>query len=168
METGNEIWSSPALVFIGLAAVSIFLAWMVFSDRSKLGSNIDQRNQDQYPVPKFNREAIDIPVAPRAQRQPISYRRSSETVEPRMENWAKELHQSVVDARAASVGLVEKYKDVPTQRKRKESPTGNSSRTKKAKAAKSRTKKATTTKKSTPKPKVTGKKSVSSRAGKAK
>ena len=166
----TQLWTVLSLV-----AIAGFVIWLVFfSGNGDFKSFIQDLKgepktdkKEPFPVPVFDRSKIEVPRAPKPQRKPLTYNRTADDIDLKLDTWAKDLRQSLREVRAESQWLVEKYKDVPLKRPKPETPAKKKAEATKAKAkpvakAKSPTKaKAGTPKKTTTKPKAVKKASKS-------
>lgn len=167
---GMQLWTA-----LSLLAIAGFVIWLVFfSGNGDFKSFIQDlkgqpktEKKEPFPVPVFDRSKIELPRVPKPQRQPLSYKRTADEIDLKLDTWAKDLRQSLREVRAESQWLVEKYKDVPLKRPKPETPAKKKAEETKAKAkpvakAKSPTKaKPGTPKKTTTKPKAVKKASKS-------
>ncbi len=165
----------PLWTALSLVAIAGFVIWLVFfsgngdfkSFLQDLKGQPKPEKKEPFPVPVFDRSKIEVPRAPRPARKPLTYQRTADEIDLKLDTWAKDLRQSLREVRAESQWLVEKYKDVPLKRPNPDAPAKKKPVETKAKAkpvakAKSSTQaKAKTAKKPTTKPKAVKKASKS-------
>ena len=146
---------------VGLALLGIagFVVWMLFFSGNgtlqdflrDLKTKPDNKPKDAFPVPQFDKSVIDVPAPPKAKRKLLTYHRTADEIDMKLDNWAADLKKSLREVRAESQWLVEKYKDVPLKRSKPETKPAAK------KAAKPKTTKAS----ATGKPKPAAKKTTS-------
>lgn len=100
------------LFFSGNGTIQDFL--------TDLRTRPDRRPKDQFPVPQFDKSVLQIPVPPKPARKPLTYHRTIDEIDMKLDNWANDLKKSLREVRAESDWLVEKYKDVPLKRPKPE------------------------------------------------
>ena len=158
--------SDSLLQAIALLFIAGFVVWLVFfsgngdfrSFLADLKGQPKEVKQDPFPVPIFDKSKVEVPRPPKVQRKPVTYQRTADEIDLKLDTWAKDLRQSLREVRAESSWLVEKYKDVPLKRPKPEAG--------KAKPAKKTVKKST---KTSPSPaKRSTKKSPTAKTTKAK
>ncbi len=157
-------------IVVGLALLGIagFVVWMLFFSGNgtvqdflkDLRNRPDLKPKDAFPVPQFDKSVIDVPIPPKPKRKPLTYHRTADEIDMKLDNWASDLKQSLREVRAESQWLVEKYKDVPLKRAKPESKPATKKKAEPAvkKAAKPKAAKAS----SAGKPKPAAKKTTSS------
>lgn len=143
-------------IVVGLALLGIagFVVWMLFFSGNgsvqdflkDLTNRPDLKLKDAFPVPQFDKSVIDVPIPPKPKRKPLTYHRTADEIDMKLDNWAADLKQSLREVRAESQWLVEKYKDVPLKRAKPE-----------AKPAAKKAAKPTAKKSAKPKASATGK-----------
>lgn len=169
LPAGQTGVSDMVLQALALLAIAGFVIWLLFfsgngdfkSFLADLKGQPQEIKPDPFPVPVFDKSKVEVPRPPKVQRKPLTYQRTADEIDLKLDTWAKDLHQSLREVRAESIGLVEKYKDVPLKRAKPESKaTGTAKKTVKkgTKAAsstvKKQTKKTTSTKTTKAKPKA--------------
>ncbi len=117
-------------IVVGLALLGIagFVVWMLFFSGNgtvqdflkDLTNRPDLKPKDAFPVPQFDKSVIDVPIPPKPKRKPLTYHRTADEIDMKLDNWAADLKQSLREVRAESQWLVEKYKDVPLKRAKPE------------------------------------------------
>lgn len=178
MPAGGDMQLWTALCLLAIAG---FVIWLLFFSGNgdfktfleDLKGPPKKEKREPFPVPVFDRSKIEVPLPPKPERKPVTYKRTADEIDLKLDTWAKDLRQSLREVRAESQWLVEKYKDVPLKRarpeggsKKKASP--SPSKAKPRPAAKTTGKsKTSATKKTTSKPK-TVKKQTKSKPAKGK
>lgn len=118
------------LVVLALVGIAVFVVWMMFFSGNgtiqdfikDLTTRPNRKPKDQFPVPQFDKSKLEIPRAPKTVRKPLSYHRTPDEIDLKLDNWARDLKNSLKEVRAESQWLIEKYKDVPLKRPKPESP----------------------------------------------
>ena len=118
------------LVVLALVGIAGFVVWMLFFSGNgtiqdfikDLTTRPNRKPKDPFPVPQFDKSKLEIPRAPKTVRKPLTYHRTSDEIDLKLDNWAKDLKASLREVRAESQGLIEKYKDVPLKRPKPETP----------------------------------------------
>lgn len=140
------------LVVLALVGIAGFVVWMLFFSGNgtiqdfikDLTTRPNRNPKDPFPVPQFDKSKLEIPRAPKAVRKPPTYRRTPDEIDFKLDNWARDLKNSLKEVRAESQWLIEKYKDVPLKRPKpetskssakKEAPKKGDAKPNKAKAA---------------------------------
>ena len=142
---GGQGGNDQLLVVLALVGIAGFVVWMLFFSGNgtiqdfikDLTTQPDRKPKDQFPVPQFDKSKIEVPRPPKPVRKPLKYQRTADEIDFKLDNWAKDLKNSLREVRAESQWLVEKYKDVPLKRPKPEAVTA----TKKSEPKKSATKK---------------------------
>lgn len=172
MPAGGDIqlWTTLALL-----AIAGFVIWLLFfSGNGDLRTFLEdlkgppkKEKKEPFPVPVFDRSKIEVPLPPKPARKPLTYKRTADEIDLKLDTWAKDLRQSLREVRAESQWLVEKYKDVPLKRakpdgatKKKASPSPSKAKPKPS-AKTTGTSKTAATKKTATKPKTVKKPSKS-------
>lgn len=130
------------LTILALVAIAGFVVWLLFfsgngdfkSFLEDLKGQPKNVKKELFPVPVFDRSKIEVPLPPKPERKPLTYKRTADEIDLKLDTWAKDLRQSLREVRAESQWLVEKYKDVPLKRPKPESPTKKKAATSKKKA----------------------------------
>jgi hypothetical protein len=173
---GQGLWTALALIVI-----AGFVAWLLFfsgngtfqSFLEDLKGQPKTEKRDPFPVPVFDKSKLEVPLPPKPVRKPLTYQRTADEIDLKLDTWARDLRQSLREVRAESQGLVEKYKDVPLRRAKPEAEKKKPAAEKPEKSRTTASKtssvkgKSTTAKKSTAKPK-TGPKTTKSESQKKK
>lgn len=113
-----------SLVGLALVAIAAFVVWLLFFSGNgtiqdfikDITSRPDRKPKELFPVPQFDKSKLDIPRPPKPARKPLKYKRTVDEINYELDDWAKELRESIKDVRSESRSLVEKYKDVPLKR----------------------------------------------------
>ena len=127
---GGQGGNDQLLVVLALVGIAGFVVWMMFfsgngtiQDFMKdLTTRPNRKPKDPFPVPQFDKSKLEIPLPPKPVRKPLTYHRTADEIDLKLDNWAKDLRTSLREVRAESQWLVEKYKDVPLKRARPEAP----------------------------------------------
>lgn len=128
MPAGQVDASDLVLQTLALLFVAGFVIWLLFFSgngdfRSFLadlkGQPIESK-PDPFPVPVFDKSRVEIPRPPKVQRKPVTYQRTADEIDLKLDTWATDLRKSLREVRAESQWLVEKYKDVPLKRPKPE------------------------------------------------
>jgi hypothetical protein len=173
---GQGLWTTLALL-----AIAGFVVWLLFfsgngtfqSFLEDLKGQPKTQKKEPFPIPVFDTSKLEVPLSPKPVRKPLTYQRTADEIELKLDTWARDLRQSLHEVRAESRGLVEKYKDVPLRRAKpaaeKKKPAAKTpAKSKKTSSKTSSVKgKSTTAKKSTAKPKP-GPKTTKSKTPKGK
>lgn len=150
-------FEDPIFVYLGLALVAGFVIWLMFfsgngdfkSFLSDLKGMPRETKPEKFPVPVFNKSTFDLPRPPKVERKPLTFQRTADEIDLKLDTWAKDLRQSLREVRAESQWLVEKYKDVPLKRPKPEGPTKKKAATSKKKSKPAGKSKATSSRKTT-------------------
>lgn len=127
---GGQGGNDQLLVVLALVGIAGFVVWMMFfsgngtiQDFMKdLTTRPNRKPKDPFPVPQFDKSKLEIPLPPKPVRKPLTYHRTADEIDLKLDNWAKDLRTSLREVRAESQWLVEKYKDVPLKRAKPETP----------------------------------------------
>lgn len=132
---GGQGGNDQLLVVLALVGIAGFVVWMLFFSGNgtiqdfikDLTSKPDRKPKDPFPVPQFDKSKIEVPLPPKPVRKPLKYQRTADEIDLKLDNWARDLKNSLREVRAESQWLVEKYKDVPLKRPKPEKalPTKN-------------------------------------------
>ena len=147
------------LVVLALVGIAGFVVWMMFFSGNgtiqdflkDLTTRPNRKPKDPFPVPQFDKSKLEVPLPPKPLRKPLTYHRTADEIDMKLDNWAKDLKASLREVRAESQWLVEKYKDVPLKRPK---PEVAKPATKKAETKKSEPKKPAKPKAAAPKAKA--------------
>lgn len=165
---GGQGGNDQLLVVLALVGIAGFVVWMLFFSGNgtiqdfikDLTTRPNRKPKDPFPVPQFDKSKLEVPLPPKPVRKPLTYKRTADEIDMKLDNWAKDLKASLREVRAESQWLVEKYKDVPLKRAKPEAPkpAKKKAEPKKAEAKKSaKTKTAATKAKAKPAAKKTSK-----------
>lgn len=166
LPTGQSGVSDMVLQALALLVIAGFVIWLIFfsgngdfkSFLADFKGQPEETKQEQFPVPVFDKSRVEVPRPPKVQRKPITYQRTADEIDLKLDTWAKDLHQSLREVRAESIGLVEKYKDVPLKRPKPEAKATGSEKKPVKKSTRSTTekpiKKTSSTKTTKAKPKA--------------
>ena len=124
-EIGNSDMVMQALALLFVAG---FVIWLLFfsgngdfkSFLADLKAQPKESKPDPFPIPVFDKSKVEVPRPPKVQRKPLTYQRTADEIDLKLDTWAKDLRQSLREVRAESQWLVEKYKDVPLKRPKTE------------------------------------------------
>ena len=127
---GGQGGNDQLLVVLALVGIAGFVVWMLFFSGngtiqdfiSDLTKKPNQEPKDPYPVPQFDKSKLEIPLPPKPVRKPLTFQRTADEIDMKLDSWAKDLKNSLREVRAESEWLVEKYKDVPLKRAKPETP----------------------------------------------
>ena len=166
--------SDQLLVVLALLGIAGFVVWLLFFSGNgtfrdflqDMKSSVDRKPKDPFPVPQFDKSKLVVPLPPKPARKPLTFHRTADEIDLKLDTWAKDLRTSLREVRAESEWLVEKYKDVPLKR---EKPAVSKKPAKKATTQKptaKKTVKKTTTKKTTSKKTTTQAKTAAKKAAK--
>ncbi len=125
---GGQGVDDQLMVGLALLGIAGFVVWMLFFSGNgtiqdfinDLTSKPDRKPKDPFPVPQFDKSKLAIPLPPKPARKPLTYQRTADEIDMKLDNWAKDLRASLREVRAESEWLVEKYKDVPLKRPKAE------------------------------------------------
>ena len=144
---GGQGVDDQLLVGLALLGIAGFVVWMLFFSGNgtiedflkDLTSRPNRKPKDPFPVPQFDKSKLEVPRPPKPVRKPLTYKWTADEIDLKLDNWAKDLKNSLREVRAESQWLVEKYKDVPLKRAKPEeakpsSKTATSKKTAKPKA----------------------------------
>ncbi len=128
---GGQGGSDQLLVVLALVGIAGFVVWMLFFSGNgtiqdflrDLKTQPDRKPKDPFPVPQFDKSKLEVPLPPKPKRKPLTYHRTADEIDLKLDNWAKDLRTSLREVRAESQWLVEKYKDVPLKRPKPEAAT---------------------------------------------
>lgn len=156
---GGQGGNDQLLVVLALVGIAGFVVWMLFFSGNgtiqdflnDLTSRPNRKPKDPFPVPQFDKSKLEVPLPPKPVRKPLTYHRTADEIDMKLDNWAKDLKASLREVRAESHWLVEKYKDVPLKRPK---PEVAKPATKKAETKKSEPKKPAKPKAAAPKAKA--------------
>lgn len=120
---GQELWTALALI-----SIAGFVVWLLFfsgngtfqSFLEDLKGQPKTQKKEPFPVPVFDKSKLEIPLPPKPARMPLTYQRTADEIDLKLDTWAQDLRQSLREVRAESQWLVEKYKDVPLKRAKPE------------------------------------------------
>ena len=127
---GGQGGNDQLLVVLALVGIAGFVVWMMFFSGNgtiqdfikDLTTRPNRKPKDPFPVPQFDKSKLEVPLPPKPVRKPLTYHRTADEIDLKLDNWAKDLRTSLREVRAESQWLVEKYKDVPLKRARPEAP----------------------------------------------
>ena len=127
---GGQGGNDQLLVVLALVGIAGFVVWMMFFSGNgtiqdfikDLTTRPNRKPKDPFPVPRFDKSKLEIPLPPKSVRKPLTYKRTADEIDLKLDNWAKDLRTSLREVRAESQWLVEKYKDVPLKRAKPETP----------------------------------------------
>ena len=156
---GGQGGNDQLLVVLALVGIAGFVVWMLFFSGNgtiqdfvkDLTTRPNRKPKDPFPVPQFDKSKLEVPLPPKPVRKPLTYHRTADEIDMKLDNWAKDLKASLREVRAESQWLVEKYKDVPLKRPK---PEVAKPATKKAETKKSEPKKPAKPKATAPKAKA--------------
>ena len=156
---GGQGGNDQLLVVLALVGIAGFVVWMLFFSGNgtiqdfvkDLTTRPNRKPKDPFPVPQFDKSKLEVPLPPKPVRKPLTYHRTADEIDMKLDNWAKDLKASLREVRAESQWLVEKYKDVPLKRPK---PEVAKPATKKAETKKSGPKKSAKPKAAAPKAKA--------------
>lgn len=156
---GGQGGNDQLLVVLALVGIAGFVVWMLFFSGNgtiqdfvkDLTTRPNRKPKDPFPVPQFDKSKLEVPLPPKPVRKPLTYHRTADEIDMKLDNWAKDLKASLREVRAESQWLVEKYKDVPLKRPK---PEVAKPATKKAETKKSEPKKPAKPKAAAPKAKA--------------
>ena len=156
---GGQGGNDQLLVVLALVGIAGFVVWMMFFSGNgtiqdflkDLTTRPNRKPKDPFPVPQFDKSKLEVPLPPKPVRKPLTYHRTADEIDMKLDNWAKDLKASLREVRAESQWLVEKYKDVPLKRPK---PEVAKPATKKAETKKSEPKKPAKPKAAAPKAKA--------------
>lgn len=168
--------SDQLLVVLALVGIAGFVVWLLFFSGNgtfkdflqDMKNSVDRTPKDPFPVPQFDKSKLVVPLPPKPARKPLTFQRTADEIDLKLDTWARDLRTSLREVRAESEWLVEKYKDVPLKR---EKPAGDKKPAKKATTQKptaKKTVKKTTSKKTTTKAKPAAKKAAKTTTSSAK
>ena len=168
--------SDQLLVVLALVGIAGFVVWLLFFSGNgtfkdflqDMKNSVDRTPKDPFPVPQFDKSKLVVPLPPKPARKPLTFQRTADEIDLKLDTWARDLRTSLREVRAESEWLVEKYKDVPLKR---EKPAGDKKPAKKATTQKptaKKTVKKTTSKKTTTKAKPAAKKAAKKTTSSAK
>lgn len=128
LPSGQSAVPDMVLQALALLLIAGFIIWLIFfsgngdfkSFLEDLKGQPQEIKTDPFPVPVFDKSKVEVPRPPRVQRKPLTYQRTADELDLKLDNWAKDLRQSLHEVRAESQWLVEKYKDVPLKRPKPE------------------------------------------------
>lgn len=143
---GGQGGNDQLLVVLALVGIAGFVVWMLFFSGNgtiqdfvkDLTTRPNRKPKDPFPVPQFDKSKLEVPLPPKPVRKPLTYHRTADEIDMKLDNWAKDLKASLREVRAESQWLVEKYKDVPLKRPK---PETQKSAAKKAEPKKAQAKK---------------------------
>ena len=121
---GGQGGNDQLLVVLALVGIAGFVVWMLFFSGNgtiqdfvkDLTTRPNRKPKDPFPVPQFDKSKLEVPLPPKPVRKPLTYHRTADEIDMKLDNWAKDLKASLREVRAESQWLVEKYKDVPLKR----------------------------------------------------
>lgn len=127
---GGQGGNDQLLVVLALVGIAGFVVWMMFFSGNgtiqdfikDLTTRPNRKPKNPFPVPQFDKSKLEVPLPPKPVRKPLTYKRTADEIDLKLDNWAKELRTSLREVRAESQWLVEKYKDVPLKRAKPETP----------------------------------------------
>ena len=127
---GGQGGNDQLLVVLALVGIAGFVVWMMFFSGNgtiqdfikDLTTRPNRKPKDPFPVPQFDKSKLEVPLPPKPVRKPLTYHRTADEIDLKLDNWAKDLRTSLREVRAESQWLVEKYKDVPLKRAKPEAP----------------------------------------------
>ena len=127
---GGQGGNDQLLVVLALVGIAGFVVWMMFFSGNgtiqdfikDLTTRPNRKPKDPFPVPQFDKSKLEVPLPPKPVRKPLTYKRTADEIDLKLDNWAKDLRTSLREVRAESQWLVEKYKDVPLKRAKPETP----------------------------------------------
>ena len=127
---GGQGGNDQLLVVLALVGIAGFVVWMMFFSGNgtiqdfikDLTTRPNRKPKDPFPVPQFDKSKLEVPLPPKPVRKPLTYHRTADEIDLKLDNWAKDLRTSLREVRAESQWLVEKYKDVPLKRAKPETP----------------------------------------------
>ena len=127
---GGQGGNDQLLVVLALVGIAGFVVWMMFFSGNgtlqdfikDLTTRPNRKPRDPFPVPQFDKSKLEVPLPPKPVRKPLTYKRTADEIDLKLDNWAKDLRTSLREVRAESQWLVEKYKDVPLKRAKPEAP----------------------------------------------
>lgn len=127
---GGQGGNDQLLVVLALVGIAGFVVWMMFFSGNgtiqdfikDLTTRPNRKPKDPFPVPQFDKSKLEVPLPPKPVRKPLTYHRTADEIDLKLDNWAKDLRTSLREVRAESQWLVEKYKDVPLKRPKPETP----------------------------------------------
>ena len=125
---GGQGGNDQLLVVLALVGIAGFVVWMLFFSGNgtiqdfvkDLTTRPNRKPKDPFPVPQFDKSKLEVPLPPKPVRKPLTYHRTADEIDMKLDNWAKDLKASLREVRAESQWLVEKYKDVPLKRPKPE------------------------------------------------
>ena len=125
---GGQGGNDQLLVVLALVGIAGFVVWMLFFSGNgtiqdfvkDLTTRPNRKPIDPFPVPQFDKSKLEVPLPPKPVRKPLTYHRTADEIDMKLDNWAKDLKASLREVRAESQWLVEKYKDVPLKRPKPE------------------------------------------------
>ena len=125
---GGQGVDDQLLVGLALLGIAGFVVWMLFFSGNgtiqdflkDLTSRPNRKPKDPFPVPQFDKSKLEVPRPPKPVRKPLTYKWTADEIDLKLDNWAKDLKNSLREVRAESQWLVEKYKDVPLKRPKPE------------------------------------------------
>lgn len=156
---GGQGGNDQLLVVLALVGIAGSVVWMLFFSGNgtiqdfvkDLTTRPNRKPKDPFPVPQFDKSKLEVPLPPKPVRKPLTYHRTADEIDMKLDNWAKDLKASLREVRAESQWLVEKYKDVPLKRPK---PETQKPAAKKAEPKKTEAKKPTKPKAAVPKAKA--------------
>lgn len=145
---GGQGVDDQLLVGLALLGIAGFVVWMLFFSGNgtiqdflkDLTSRPNRKPKDPFPVPQFDKSKLEVPRPPKPVRKPLTYKWTADEMDLKLDNWAKDLKNSLREVRAESQWLVEKYKDVPLKRAKPEEAKPSSKKATSKKTAKPKAK----------------------------